>query len=133
MGKNTCQPSDNTKIHRTIKMKKYRYKKEKRGGGAGKRTDKKNIECWRQGARKANITVPQAVDAPKDQVRELLSKKNPITLDAYAKTNKQKQRTKPKPEYLRSLFARGKHRTKFMQLGLTCDPMKKCQNFCSRN
>jgi len=30
VGKNICQPSDNTEIYRTITVKKYRYKRKKR-------------------------------------------------------------------------------------------------------
>lgn len=48
------------------------------------------MDWWRQQVTKTNIAVAQAVDALKNQVRELLSKKKPITLDAHAKTNKQK-------------------------------------------
>lgn len=48
------------------------------------------MDWWRQQVTKTNIAVAQAVDALKNQVRKLLSKKKPITLDAHAKTNKQK-------------------------------------------
>lgn len=94
MGKNTCQPLDDSEIYLAIKVMKYRYNRKKKRTG-------KNAGWQRQGARKASIAGAQAADAPKfpDLV---LSQKSQLCWMPMTKPEKKTTRT-PTPEHHKSL------------------------------